>query len=44
MNSRGIFAAYNGMLSIAARRDERVVRPAARARRRGIALRLFRLV
>jgi len=43
MNNRGIFAAYNGMLNVAARRDERVIRPVARARKRGMAARLLRL-
>ena len=42
MNNRGIFAAYHGMLSIAARRDERGNRPVASARKRGFAARLLR--
>jgi len=42
MNNHGFFAAYNGMLSIAARRDDVPAAPRAHRARRGFAARLLR--
>jgi hypothetical protein len=42
MNNLGFFAAYNGMLNVAARRDDVPAAPRARRAKRGLAARLLR--
>lgn len=42
MNNYGFFTAYNGMLNVAARRDEMSMAPRARRAKRSFAARLLR--